>query len=100
MVKFVAIEDYDFTKYSKLWMIFNHYFTAQPWKPSFDLKQNDLKNLLIWVRIIYLPIKYYDISFLMKIGEKIGKPVKFDEATSLVSKGHFASMCVEIDLEM
>ena len=35
----------------------------------------------------------------MKIGEKIVKLVKFDEATSLVSRGHFAHMCMEINLE-
>ena len=35
----------------------------------------------------------------MKVEEKIGKPVKINEATSLVSRGHFARMCMEIDLE-
>ena len=35
----------------------------------------------------------------MKVGEKIGKAIKIDEARSLVSRGHFAHMCVEIDLE-
>ena len=36
----------------------------------------------------------------MKVGEKIGKRVKIDEATSLVSRGYFARMCLEIDLEI
>ena len=36
----------------------------------------------------------------MKVREKIGKPVKIDEATSLASRGHFARICVEIDLKM
>ena len=39
------------------------------------------------------------MSFLMKVREKIGKPVKFDEATSLVSRDHFVHLCVEINLE-
>ena len=30
---------------------------------------------------------------------EIGKPTKIDEATSLVSMGHFARICVEIDLK-
>ena len=34
-----------------------------------------------------------------KVGEKIGKPIKIDEATSLVSRDHFGRMCVEVDLE-
>ena len=35
----------------------------------------------------------------MKVAKKIGKPIKIDEATSLVSKGHFVRMCLEIDFE-
>ena len=34
----------------------------------------------------------------MKVGKKIGKLVKIDEPTSLVSRGHFAHICMEIDL--
>ena len=100
LVKFIEIEDYDFAKFNKPWMIFNHYLTVRSWKPNFDPNQNNLKNLLVWVRIPCLPIEYYDMSFLMKVGETIGKPVKIDEGTSLLKRpGHFAYMCVEIDLE-
>ena len=42
---------------------------------------------------------YYDLSVLVKVGEKIGKPIKIDYATSLVSRGHFARICIEVDLE-
>ena len=35
----------------------------------------------------------------MKAGEKIGTPVQIDEATSLVSQGLFARMCVMVDLD-
>ena len=44
MVKFIAMEDYDFSKYSGSWMIFNHYLTVRPWKSNFDPEQNDLKK--------------------------------------------------------
>ena len=54
-----------------------------------DLEKNDLKNLLVCVRILCLSIEYCDMSFLMIVGEKISKLVKIDEATSLVSRGHF-----------
>ena len=99
LAKFATIEDYDFAKYNGPWMIFNHHLTVQSWKPNFDPEQNSLKNPLVWVRIPCLPIEYYGMSFLMKVGEKIGKPVKIDEATSLVLRGYFSLMCVEIDLE-
>ena len=35
----------------------------------------------------------------MKVEEKMSKLVKIDEARFLVSKGHFAHMCMEINLE-
>ena len=58
--------------------------------------QDGLKSLLVWVRILCLPIEYYDHAILMKVEEKIGNPIRIDEATtSLVSRGHFARMCVE-----
>ena len=61
--------------------------------------QDNLKNLLVSVRIPCLPIEYYDKAFLMRVGAKIGRLIKIDEATSLVSRGHFARLCVEVDLD-
>ena len=66
-------------------MIFNHYLTIRPWQPNFDPEQDILWNPLVWVRIPCLPIKYYDKRFLMNLGEKIGKPIKIDDATSALS---------------
>ena len=34
----------------------------------------------------------------MQLGAKFGKPIKIDTAISLVSRGHFARLCVEVDL--
>lgn len=34
----------------------------------------------------------------MKIGSKIGRPIRVDQATSLVSRGKFARICVEVDI--
>ena len=34
----------------------------------------------------------------MTIGSKIGKSIRIDDATSTVSRGHYARICVEIDI--
>ena len=34
----------------------------------------------------------------MRLGAKLGKPIKIDSATSLASTGYFARLCVEVDL--
>ena len=34
----------------------------------------------------------------MKLGSKIGNSVQIDSTTSMASRGHFARLCVEVDL--
>ena len=57
-----------------------------------------LTNLLVRVRMLCLPIEYFEHSFLMRLGSKIGNPIKVDDATSLVTRGHYARICGEVDL--
>ena len=98
LVKFSAIEDNEYAMLRGPWMIFNHYLTVRQWHHNFDLNQSSLQSLLVWVRIPYLSIEYFNYKFLMTIGSKIGKPVHIDDATSTVSRGHYARICMEIDL--
>lgn len=80
------------------WMIMDHYLMVKDWVPNFDPATDETKKLIVWVRFPDLPVEYYDYDFLMKLGEKIGEPKNIDDATSLVSRGKFARMCVEVDL--
>ncbi|XP_019184279.1 PREDICTED: uncharacterized protein LOC109179171 [Ipomoea nil] len=50
------------------------------------------------VRVPSLPAEYFDIIFLRKLGNRIGRKVRVDQATSLVSRGMFSQICVEIDM--
>ena len=34
----------------------------------------------------------------MRLGSKIGKPIKVDDATHTVSSGHYVRICVEVDI--
>lgn len=38
-------------------------------------------SAMVWVRILELRVEYFDSEFLMRIGVKIGHPVKVDNAT-------------------
>ncbi|XVF81050.1 hypothetical protein PTKIN_Ptkin15bG0125300 [Pterospermum kingtungense] len=98
LVKFSSLEDYDFAKYEGPWMFLDHYLIVKEWSPNFDPMTDSTEKLLVWVRFPCLPIEYYDYDFLMKVGEKIERPVRIDEATSIVSSGKFARMCVEVDI--
>lgn len=98
LVKFESMEDYNFSKFEGPWMIIEHYLIVKEWVPDFDPFTDHLKNVLVWVRFPCLPIKYYNSDFLMKIGKRIGRPVKVDYATSVTSRGKYARLCVEVDL--
>lgn len=98
LVKFGAEEDYKFTKFEGPWMILDHYLIVKEWSHDFDPLTDTTEKILVWVRFPCIPIEYYDTDFLMRLGKKIGKPIRVDDATSLASRGLFARMCIEIDI--
>ncbi|XP_031120258.1 uncharacterized protein LOC116023400 [Ipomoea triloba] len=98
LAKFEALRDYDFAKYEGPWIILGHYLTVQEWMPNFIPRKNILEKLLVWIRFPALPIEYFEDEFLRKIGKEVGRPVKVDYTTSLVSKGKFARICIELDM--
>ena len=67
-------------------------------KANFDPQTDTISNLLVWVRIPSLPLEYFEEVFLMKLGAKIGRLIRVDEATSVVSRGRSARLYVELDL--
>ncbi|KAF7830686.1 LEAF RUST 10 DISEASE-RESISTANCE LOCUS RECEPTOR-LIKE PROTEIN KINASE-like 2.1 [Senna tora] len=52
-----------------------------------------------WVRIPGLPLEFYNVHCLQRIGGLIGRTIKVDPTTSLTSRGKFARICVEINLK-
>ena len=67
-------------------------------KPNCNSNQSSLRCLIVLVRITCLPIEYFDHSFLMKVGSKLGNLIKVNNATNNVSWGHYACICVKVDL--
>ena len=96
--KFSIVDDYEYTMLGGPWMIFNHYLTVRQWHHNFDPNQSSLKSLLVWVRIPYLSIKYFNYKFLMTVDSKFGNPARIDNAATRVSREHYARICMEIDL--
>lgn len=52
----------------------------------------------MWARLPCLPIKYFDLGFLQKVREKIGRTIWVDKNIRLVDRGRFACICVEVDM--
>nr|POE50378.1 hypothetical protein CFP56_65819 [Quercus suber] len=57
------------------------------------------KVLKVWVRFPELPIEFYDRSVLKEIGSVIGPVLRIDSYTASGTRGSYARLCVQVDLE-
>ncbi|KAJ1410411.1 hypothetical protein SESBI_21906 [Sesbania bispinosa] len=58
-----------------------HYLVIQKWKPDFFPMEDELKHVAVWIRILGLPMEFYDRSILWSIGNAIGKTIEVDSNT-------------------
>lgn len=65
---------------------------------KFHAKQAMIESLLVWIRFQILPVEYYMIKWLERGGNRIGRTIKIDKATTVASREKFAKVCVEVDL--
>lgn len=98
MVKFDLEADCEKVIGGGPWMIFDHYLAVSKWSPDFVFSTGKVEKTLVWVRFPGMNLVFYDESLLLVMALAIGKPVKVDEHTLKVERGHFARVCVEIDL--
>ncbi|KAI9107679.1 hypothetical protein K1719_021342 [Acacia pycnantha] len=80
------------------WMIYDHYLTVQPWEANFRPDNALIEKAAMWVRLPKLPLEYYDDEALTIIGNMIGKTIRVDLNTSCQLQGHFARICVLVEL--
>lgn len=52
----------------------------------------------VWVRFPGLSVRYYDDRVLLAMGTSLGRALKVDQNTRYASRGRFAQVCVEVDL--
>lgn len=98
MVKFDTTEDRQKVIEGGPWMIFDHYLTIQTWTPDFISPTAKIDKTMVWVRFPSLNLIYYDENILLALARAIGTPIKVDSNTLDVRRGHFARICVQIDL--
>ncbi|CAN0859756.1 hypothetical protein LINGRAHAP2_LOCUS7750 [Linum grandiflorum] len=68
------------------------------WCSQFVTKQAVMSSLITWIRTEGLPFEYYHDDSLFAIASQVGAPIRTDRQTTMVSRGKFAWLCVEIDL--
>lgn len=72
---------------------------VQRWRPLFDTSDHKVQKLAVWVRIPNLPMELYNDHFLWRVGSMLGTMLRVDENTSVHSRGRFARLCIEVDLQ-
>jgi hypothetical protein len=80
-------------------MIMDHYVAIRPWTTDFISSQVKINKTLVWIRFPSLGMEYYDESLLLALATAVGTPVKVDMHTLDASRGKFARVCIEIDLD-
>ncbi|XP_020211512.1 uncharacterized protein LOC109796242 [Cajanus cajan] len=98
MVKFDLEADREQVMHGGPWMLFDHYLIVKPWSPEFVASATKVDSTLVWIRFPGLGVMFYDESVLLTIASAIGKPVKVDLNTLNMTRGRFARVCVEINL--
>ncbi|XP_040363115.1 uncharacterized protein LOC112167332 [Rosa chinensis] len=80
------------------WILAGQTLIVRKWRPDFDLMTEFIGKMALWVRIFGLPVKYFKDYTVAKIGKILGDVVKVDQLTLGQSRGKFARVCIEVDL--
>ncbi|CAN0876755.1 hypothetical protein LINGRAHAP2_LOCUS11481 [Linum grandiflorum] len=75
------------------------FLSVQRWTPDFFPSTARITKVASWVKLTELPLHHYNDNSLYAIASCIGNPLKLDHQTSLVSRGKYARVCIEIDTD-
>ena len=70
-----------------------------PWEPYFRASGDNLTSVAVSVRFPELPIEFYDLEVLKEIGSAIGPMLHIDSYTAIGSRGSYARLCIQINLD-
>ncbi|XP_049360657.1 uncharacterized protein LOC125825359 [Solanum verrucosum] len=77
--------------------IFNRPIIINPWSAEFNFKEEVLNAVPIWVKLPDLPLNWWSVSTLSKIGSGLGTPLYADACTTNIDRISYARILVEMD---
>ncbi|XP_028067156.1 uncharacterized protein LOC114269963 [Camellia sinensis] len=98
LFKFSSQEDCTHVYSGGPWVILDHYLIVRKWEPDFKASKAFETTTDVWVRFPELPIKYFQEKVLYTIAKQLGRPLKIDLTTSMATRGKFARVRIEMDL--
>lgn len=99
LVRFAEKVDLDRVLKGGPWFVGGHYLSIRQWEPNFKASHANLSSVAVWIQLPELPIEYYEPSVFQEIGEVIGPVLRIDTHTAAESRGRFARLCVQINLD-
>ncbi|CAL1397396.1 unnamed protein product [Linum trigynum] len=98
LIRFTSGLDYERAITGGPWMIGPSYLTVHMWDKYFDPYEHEISSTVVWARLLDLPIHYFHHEAVMKIGRRMGKPIRIDAATRTKARSDYARVCVQVDL--
>ena len=79
-------------------MVHWHFLTVRAWESNFKPSNVVCNMVAVWVRLLELPIEYYDPRVLREVGSAIGLVLWENLNTASNVRGRFARICIQVDL--
>ncbi|KAL7230600.1 hypothetical protein ACSBR2_008965 [Camellia fascicularis] len=98
LFKFSSQDDCNHVYMGGPWVIVDHYLTIRKWEPDFKASEAFETPTAVWVKFPELPIEYFQEKVLYTIARQLGKPLKIDLTTAMATRGKYARVCIEMDL--
>lgn len=98
MVFFYHLEDYQVIFELCPWFWGRACLFITPWVPYFEPKKTSMTKMLIWIRLLDLPLHFWSSHTLEAIGSSIGKFLKNYLDRGKLGLSTYARICLEVDL--
>ena len=69
------------------WFVVGHYLSIRSWEPNFKPSSACVSLVAVWVRLLKLPIEYYEPLVLQDIGQAIGPILRINYLYGLKING-------------
>ncbi|KAL0455106.1 UNVERIFIED_CONTAM: hypothetical protein Slati_0849800, partial [Sesamum latifolium] len=96
-IRFTVEEDYTRLWLKPIWFINGFPMRVFKWTPTFNLREES-PIVPVWVRLLELPIQFFNQEALFSIAQLLGTPLRTDVFTTTLVRPSVARVCVEVNL--
>jgi hypothetical protein len=98
LFKFDDIQSRDSVFEARIWHVANKPLILRKWQPGLQPMDLSLKEIPVWIKILRLPIEYWNPTCLSYVASGVGKPLYANASTEANSRLGFARVFVEVDI--